>query len=482
MKIRQYLIIALFLASIAMLMYACGSGAQETQQTETVEIQDPTGNPPGYSGRWGPDSLETIKNYSLYREFYKQGALQDALPYWRFVMDNAPKARKTPYIDGWNMYEDLAEATTNEATKKAYIDSMLMMYDKRMEYFGQEGEMSAWKALKVKKHLPDNKELYNELVQASVDISQEDAPYYVLLDYLKIKRTEQIIDGKIQKEGAEKVLEEYSKLSDIVDHNVEQEHKYAEKYEKTQTKMDVIAEEMEGYIDILNEPKDCSGIIAKYEPLYRSNSNDLKTVKRVIGKLSKGRCKSQSLYGELTNKLFELQPTASGARRIATGYYKSGNTDQAIKYFLQAVELETNNSNKAKIYMNLATMERLKVKSLTVSVARKAREYARKAAELQPGWGKPYIFIGNLYASSGKLCGSGTGWESQRVSWAATDMWLKAKDIDPDVTSEVNKSIAKYSQFYPTTQEGFMRNGIKNGDRIPLNDCWIGGATTARFR
>ncbi len=482
MKIRQYLIPVLFLASIAMLVYACGSGAQQTQQTQTEPVNvEPTGNPPGYTGRWGPDSLETIKNYSLYREFYKQKAIQDALPYWRFVVDNAPKARKTPYIDGGKMYEDLAETATDEATKMAYIDSVLLMYDKRMEYFGEEGELSAWKALKVKKYMPDNKELYNELIRNAVEIGQEDALYFVLLDYLKIKRSEQIKDGKIDKEGAEKVMEEYAKLSDIVDHNIEEEHKYAENYEKTQGKMDVIAEEMEGYIDIFNEPKDCAGIIAKYEPQYRSNSSDLKTVKRVMGKLAKGKCKGQALYAELTTKLFELAPTAAGARRLAGSYYKSGNNEMAIKYFLQSIELETNNSNKAKVYMSLAAIERRKVKSLTTSVAVLARKYALKAAELQAGWGKPYMFIGDLYASSGKLCGSGTGWESQRVSWAATDMWLRAKDIDPDVASEANKSINKYSQFYPLKSEGFMKS-VNSGDRVPMSNCWIGGSTTARFR
>ncbi len=481
MKNRQYLTIALFLFAISIFIYACGSGAEKTQQTETVETT-PTGNPPNYSGRWGPDSLETIKNYSLYREFYKQDQILDALPYWHYVIENAPEARKTPYIDGGNMYETLAEQATDETIKKAYIDSMLMMYDKRMEHFGEEGELSAYKALKVKKHLPDNEELYNELVLASVDISQEDAPYYMLLDYLKIKRSEQIKDGKIDKEGAAKVMEEYAKLTEIVEHNIEEESKYAENYEKTQTKLDVIAEEMEKYIDILNEPKDCPGIIAKYEPEYRSNTNDVKTIKKVLSKLVKGRCTSQSLYAELNNKMFELQPTAAGARKLAGRFYKDGNTDQAIKYFLQSIELETNNSIKAKVYMNLASIERRKVKSLTTSVAVQARKYALKAAELQAGWGKPYMFIGDLYASSGKLCGSGTGWESQRVAWAATDMWLRAKDIDPDVASEANQSINKYSAFYPTVSEGFMRGGVKNGDRVTLNDCWIGGSTTARLR
>ncbi|MGB0932113.1 MAG: tetratricopeptide repeat protein, partial [Chitinophagales bacterium] len=211
-------------------------------------------------------------------------------------------------------------------------------------------------------------------------------------------------------------------------------------------------------------------------------SGDVGIVKKVMSKLIKGRCTSMPLYAELSGKLFSLQPTAAGARKLAARAYKSGDTDGAIKYFLQSIELETNNSNKAKAYMNLASIERRKVKNLTTSIAVQARKYALKAAELQAGWGKPYLFIGDLYASSGKLCGSGTGWESQRVSWAATDMWLKAKDIDPDVTSEANQSINKYAQYYPTVQDGFMRGGIKNGDGVSLSDCWIGGSTTARLK
>ena len=130
--------------------------------------------------------------------------------------------------------------------------------------------------------------------------------------------------------------------------------------------------------------------------------------------------------------------------------------------------------------MFLAGVERRKVKSLTSDVARKARTYALKAAELNPGWGKPYIFIGELYASSGPLCGSGRGWNSQVVTWAATDVWQKAKDIDPSVAAEADKNINNYAQYYPMKNEGFMK-GIMQGQSYKIG-CWIGTTTKARFR
>ena len=85
---------------------------------------------------WGPDSLEAIQNYSLYREFKKQGDNQDDLATkikyyndayvgWKYIYINATSARETPHFDGVDIYKAYAEAATDEVLKTAYIDSML---------------------------------------------------------------------------------------------------------------------------------------------------------------------------------------------------------------------------------------------------------------------------------------------------------------------------------------------------------------------
>jgi len=147
-------------------------------------------------------------------------------------------------------------------------------------------------------------------------------------------------------------------------------------------------------------------------------------------------------------------------------------TNAAI-YFNKALAVTTDNSAKASILMNLAGIH---YRNKKFSDSRKA---CLEAASLRPGWGKPYMLIGTLYASSGKLCGPGTGWDSQVVVWAAMDMWNKAKNVDPDLKNAANKEISKYRQYLPTAQDAHMK-GVKSGSSYKI-DCWIGRTTTARF-
>jgi hypothetical protein len=108
----------------------------------------------------------------------------------------------------------------------------------------------------------------------------------------------------------------------------------------------------------------------------------------------------------------------------------------------------------------------------------KSREAALQAARFQPGWGDPYILIGTLYASSGPLCGSGRGWDSQVVVWPAIDMWNRAKSIDGRTTSKANNLINKYSQYMPTVGDIFQRNLQEGQDYfVP---CWIQESTKIR--
>jgi len=108
----------------------------------------------------------------------------------------------------------------------------------------------------------------------------------------------------------------------------------------------------------------------------------------------------------------------------------------------------------------------------------KAREYALKAAELKPNWGEPYLIIGRLYASSGPLCGPGTGFDSQVVVWVALDMWNKAKSLDPAAAPEANRFIRRYAQYMPSKEDIFQRNLKEGGTfRVP---CWIQRNTVIR--
>ena len=110
-----------------------------------------------------------------------------------------------------------------------------------------------------------------------------------------------------------------------------------------------------------------------------------------------------------------------------------------------------------------------------------ARSYAKKAINLRSNWGKPYLLIGKLYASSGSLCGPGTGLESQRVIWPALDYFYKAKSVDTTIEEEAQALINKYYAYLPEKGDIFMQWGKGPGDSYFV-PCWIQESTTIRTK
>jgi tetratricopeptide (TPR) repeat protein len=107
----------------------------------------------------------------------------------------------------------------------------------------------------------------------------------------------------------------------------------------------------------------------------------------------------------------------------------------------------------------------------------KARAIARKAANLNPKAGKPYIIIGDLYASTANDCGNDE--LTRKVAyWAAVDQYKKARSVEPNIATSMNKRISSYQKYFPTTELLFFYN-LHEGDEYTV-ECWINEITTVR--
>ena len=80
--------------------------------------------------QYGLDSAQTILNASLYTEYWKQKNFEEALPTWRYVFLNAPAFQLNTYIRG----EDIIEYMIQKTKKKEYVDTLMMIFDRRLQY------------------------------------------------------------------------------------------------------------------------------------------------------------------------------------------------------------------------------------------------------------------------------------------------------------------------------------------------------------
>jgi tetratricopeptide (TPR) repeat protein len=174
----------------------------------------------------------------------------------------------------------------------------------------------------------------------------------------------------------------------------------------------------------------------------------------------------------------KIEPSASRLRYIAQVYQKQGDISNTESYYRQSLDIETDPSKQAKVYLTLAKIAYASKKDFP-----EARRLAQKAAQLQAGWGAPYMLIGNLYASSASKVSDGVN--GRTVYYAAVDMFRKAKDIDPNVSSEADAKIGKWSGQYPTQDD---KNGyfMSKGKAFPAVGSgitvggWIGQRTTVK--
>ena len=87
--------------------------------------------------KWGSDSVSCITNLSLYREYYKQKNYTDAIGPWRWTFINCPRASGNIYKNGPIIIK--AKMKLDKNNSQAYLDTLMQIYDNRIEFFGKEG-------------------------------------------------------------------------------------------------------------------------------------------------------------------------------------------------------------------------------------------------------------------------------------------------------------------------------------------------------
>ncbi len=73
----------------------------------------------------GQDSINCIKNLSLYREFFKHNNYKDAINPWRQVFGECPASSERMYVEGITMYRKFIEAASVSDRKEQLIDTLL---------------------------------------------------------------------------------------------------------------------------------------------------------------------------------------------------------------------------------------------------------------------------------------------------------------------------------------------------------------------
>ncbi len=403
---------------------------------------------------------------STYTEFFKQENFKDAFPAWRWCFYNCPASTKNLYIHGPTIIDYvISNAPTNEIKEK-YIDTLLLVYDQRIQYFGEEGRVIGRKANDLLKYRPDNVNEAYEMYKRSIELMGDKTENSVMGYFTNVT----IIMFKNGTLSKETVVENYSTVSEIIEHQLKEmgDDPKAERLRDLGNKI----EEM----FVNSGAADCEAIVSIFTPKFKQHPDDVELLTKIAKLIEKTRsqdCLTTDLYAKVSEALYNIEKTSEAAHKIAKVYYIKGVNDKAEFYYLEAIKLQSDESLKADIYYELASLYFSAYKNYP-----RARDYARRAIASNANYGKAYILIGRCYALGGSSCGE-TEIDKAAIYWIAVDQFVKARAVDASVADEANELIRRYTSFFPTREKAFWYS-ISEGQAYTVA-CWINENTTVRF-
>ena len=418
----------------------------------------------------GQDSLNCLQNISIYTEYVKTNNFKDAYPSWKAVFDEAPWAQIATYTNGAKILRALIAAEKDGAKQKEYFNLLMKVHDQRIQYLEQLNTLSRTKATKgdimgTKAHDyftmggSDNNEVYAMFAEA-VAAEKHNLPYYVLMEF---------VDASARKVKADEAHKEQFVQDYIAASGYANEALNAATKESAKKNYKTAKENIDAHF-INSGVATCDNLQAIYAPKVEASKTDLEYLKQVVKVMKMLGCTESEAYFAASEYAHAIEPTAETAIGCGYMYYKKGDFDKCISYFDNAIELEQDPIKKAD-YNYSAAAVLFANKQLS-----KAKQYARKAIELNGEWGKPYMLIAQMYASSPNW--SDEGALNKCTFFAVIDKLQKAKSVDPSCAEEADKLIRTYAGYTPKDEDLFFI-GLKKGNAVTIGG-WIGETTTIR--
>ena len=418
----------------------------------------------------GQDSLNCLKNISIYTEYVKTNNFKDAYGPWMAVFTEAPWAQVGTYTNGAKILRGLFATEKDPAKKKQYFDELMKVYDQRFQYLDKFNSLV--KRPSSKADIMGDKahdyftmggsdiNLAYEMFAEAVNTEKSKLPYYILMEFVAFSARK----VKADESHKEQFVQDYINTSGYAN-----EAYNAATKENTKKNYKTAKDNIDAHF-INSGIATCDNLQAIYAPKVEANKTNLEYLKQVMKVMKMLGCTEAEAYFAASELAHAIEPTAETAIGCGYMYYKKGDIEKCISYFDNAIELQQDPIVKAD-YCYSAAAVLFSSKQLS-----KAKQYARKSIELNGATGKPYILIAQMYASSPKW--SDEAALNKCVFFAVIDKLQKAKSVDESVTEQANELIRTYSGYTPKDEDLFFI-GLKKGDAVTIGG-WIGETTTIR--
>jgi tetratricopeptide (TPR) repeat protein len=417
----------------------------------------------------------TIK-YNLFKGDYQSKKYDDAYPNWIYLMDNCP----TLSINIYKLGDKLSEARFKKATDKTAAAALVKrVYTQRLEHYPKKDPAkvhSDYATFLIKNELATDDEVFTYLDKAyAIDPTRMGVRniyryFQGVTDANKDTNPQKVFDtyDDVLESVSEKLLDYARKLAPL--RKKEEAGQELDKREKQNLRAYTINSRSLGQVEsgldnIIVTLSTCDRLIPLYTRDFEANKNDAKWLKRAVSRMFNKECTDDPLFEKLATAYADASPSPDAYTFVAGVKSKNGDEAGAEQMRQKAFELETDPLKRANYKLKFAHAARKRGQKS------KARKLAREAIALNPNFGKAYLLIAGLYASSVNGCG-GDEFEKRMTYVAALNKAKRAAQVDPSISTVANKFIRNYKANSPSSKVIFTK-GVEPGSSFTVK-CWIG--------
>ncbi|MCB9170404.1 MAG: hypothetical protein H6597_02550 [Flavobacteriales bacterium] len=421
----------------------------------------------GKYGATPEDSVKCVQCLSLYQEFVKQKNYEDALGPWRCAMTTCPASSKNMYIDGAKIRRYFLDKEKDPSKKVLLADSLYMVYDQRIDVFGQRGYVLGRKAIEMLKYTPERSERIFEHLQGSVEERQAKSEAGVLAAYYQALYN-LYQEGKATKD---QMLEEYLKVSDYIEQNLAAASS-SEGSEEGDTGGSLYERARENVNELFFRVAECADIGAIAEKLLKQRPDDLELKRRLLKVLNTKDCTDQAVYQSLAEDMYKADPSSESAYSLGLYLAKKGDLAGSLKYMQDAVEQCTDCQDKVKYLLRAGQI------AGAAGNYSLARSYANKVLGVESKNGEALLLVARSVLAASSGCSEPEAWGPV---WLAYDYYQRAKSLDPSVADKANEGMASCAARFPEQSKAFFHQ-LTEGQSYQVTCGGYNETTTVRVR
>ncbi|QTE22278.1 tetratricopeptide repeat protein [Polaribacter cellanae] len=410
--------------------------------------------------------MECTKKYNLFLGDFKSKKYDEAYVNWIKLMDECKDLSVNIYKYGSTLAEDIRK---DPALAKR-------VYEQRLQYFPNDNPAKVHSDYAT--YLADNKLASEAEVFAILEKGYNINPSKMGVKNLYLYF--QGVTDRNKDTNPQKVFDTYDDVMESISKKLDI---YAAKLKKLS--VDTIANkklihaysrnsralgQVEGGLDhIISEIATCERLVPLYEREFEANKSNAVWLKRAVSRMFNKGCQKDPLYQKLVRAYAEASPSPEAYAFLANVLEDNGDSSGANEMREKSFNLETDPLKKAKYKLKFAHAAKDR------GQFSKARSLAREALNFNPNFGRAYLFIASLYASSVNNCG-GNEFEKRMVYVAALNKARRAAAVDPSISSTAGKYIRNYTANSPN-QSVIFTAGATPGGKFKIK-CWIGETVT----